>query len=266
VVSVGHRNDDVVGDRLEVVMGSRRGRSSWWLTPSVRVEIERRLVAGERVVVIAAAFGCSTTTIKRVRSDLWLRRRVSDSGFRLGFEDRVGIEVGIARGESDAVIARGLGRHRSSIGREIGRCQSRSHYRAVVAQRKADRLARRPKLTRLAGSPGLLAEVEAGLRERWSPQQISARLRRRFPGDWSMQISHETIYQSLFVQSRGELRRELTAYLRSGRTSRRRQGSEVFLSQSHRSGSELVHIGGAPAVGFGLLDSMVCDPCPAGLA
>ena len=70
----------------------------------------------------------------------------------------------------------------------------------------------------------MLAAVEAGLREWWSPQQISATLRREHPGDQSMQISHETIYQSLFVQTRGELRRELTAYLRSGRRSRRPQG------------------------------------------
>jgi IS30 family transposase len=70
----------------------------------------------------------------------------------------------------------------------------------------------------------LLGEVQAGLVAGWSPQQISAHLRQRFPDDRSMQISHETIYQSLFVQSRGELRRELTAHLRTGRKTRKQQG------------------------------------------
>jgi IS30 family transposase len=155
---------------------------------------------------------------------MWLRRRVCDSGFRLGFEERVRIEVGVARGLSDARIARELGRHRSTVGREIGRCQSRGLYRAVVAQRRADRLARRPKVTRLQSNRRLLAAVEAGLWQRWSPQQIAVRLRREYPDDVGMHVSHETIYQSLYVQSRGELRRELAAQLRTRRSRRKPQG------------------------------------------
>jgi len=85
-------------------------------------------------------------------------------------------------------------------------------------------LARRPKAHKLAGHPRLLAEVEAGLARRWSPAQISAKLRVDFPDDDLMRISHETIYVSLFVQSRGELRRQLTAQLRTGRTTRKTQG------------------------------------------
>jgi IS30 family transposase len=194
------------------------------MTPAQRVVVEARLRAGERPRVIAAAVGFDENTIRRVRRDLWLRRRVTDSGFRLGFEERVEIAVRVARGESNAEIARAIGRHRSTVGREIGRCHARGHYRPVSAQRKADRLARRPKPTRLRDSPGLLGEVQAGLVAGWSPQQISAHLRQRFPDDRSMQISHETIYQSLFVQSRGELRRELTAHLRTGRKTRKQQG------------------------------------------
>jgi transposase, IS30 family len=199
-----------------------------WLTPADRCWIEERLVAGDRPRVIARVVGCSQMSVRRVRSDMWLRRRVMDSGFRLGFEERVRIEVGIARGESDAVIARALGRHRSTVGRELGRCQSRGLYRAVIAQRRADRLRCRPKARKLALSPLLVAEIEAGLKQRWSPQQISAKLRERFPDDRSMQISHETIYLSLFVQSRGELRRQLCAQLRSGRTNRKRQGRDEW--------------------------------------
>jgi IS30 family transposase len=205
-------------------MGRRARGRSWWMTPVDRAEIERRLWAGERPRVIAAEFGCSAMTIRRVRSDLFLRRRVTDSGFRLGFEERIEISIRVARGETGAEIARALGRHRSTIGREIGRCQTRGHYRPDTAQRKADRLARRPKRTRLKQDPRLLAAVEVGLRRRWSPQQISRWLKRIYPDDVSMHISHETIYQSLYVQSRGELRRELTAQLRSRRTGRKPQG------------------------------------------
>jgi transposase, IS30 family len=202
---------------------SERGRT-WWMTPADRAVIERRVRAGERARVIAAEFGCSAATVRRVRRDLLVRRRVSDSGFRLGFEERIEIAVRVARGESDAEIARGLGRHRSTIGRELARCQSRGHYRPMPAQRKADRLARRPRPTRLAENPGLLAAVVEGLREGWSPQQIAVRLRLQHPDDVGMRVSHETIYQSLYVQSRGELRRELTAQLRTRRTRRKPHG------------------------------------------
>jgi IS30 family transposase len=194
------------------------------MTPADREAIERRLGAGVRLRVIAAEFGCSTQTVRRVRADLFVRRRVSDSGFRLRFEERIEIAIRVARGESDAQIARVLGRHRSTIGREIARCQSRGRYRPMAAQRQADRLARRPKPTRLAQNPGLLAAVERGLVAGWSPQQIAVRLRCEYPDDVGMHVSHETIYQSLYVQSRGELRRELTAQLRTRRSRRKPQG------------------------------------------
>jgi IS30 family transposase len=194
------------------------------MTPADRGVIERRLRAGEGPRVIAAEFGCSQNTVRRVRDDLFLRRRVSDSGFRLSFEERIEISIRVARGETNAEIARAVGRHRSTIGRELARCQSRGHYRPLPAQRRADRLARRPKPTRLRRHPRLLAAVESGLLAGWSPQQIAVRLRRAHPDDVAMRVSHETIYQSLYVQSRGELRRELTAQLRTRRTRRKRQG------------------------------------------
>ena len=195
-----------------------------WLTPSDRRVIEQRLAAGEAPGVIAAGVGSHLNTVYRVRQDLWSRRRISDSGFRLSFEDRVEIGMGIARGESNSEIGRRLGRHRSTIGREIGRCQGRGHYRPWTAQRKADRGARRPRETKLAQNPRLLAVVEAGLSKRWSPGQISAKLKCDHPNDVGMRISPETIYLSLFVQSRGELRRELTAQLRTGRKTRKPRG------------------------------------------
>ena len=206
-------------------MGRRARGRSWWMTPADRDAIERRLRAGERPRVIAAEFGCSAMTIRRVRSDLFLRRRVTDSGFRLSFEERIEISLRVARGEPNAEIARAIGRHRSTIGRELGRCQKRGLYRPDTAQRKADRLARRPKPTRLAASPGLLAEVETGLLEGWSPQQISARVAASsIRMIWGCTSVTETIYQSLYVQSRGELRRQLTAQLADGANRAVRQG------------------------------------------
>jgi len=196
------------------------------MTPAERVVVERRLRAGEPPGLIAADVGCHPWTIRRLRQDLFLRRRVADSGFRLSFEERVEISICVARGESNAEIARALGRHRSTIGREIKRCRSRGQYRPTTAQRKADRLGRRPKPTRLAGNARLLGEIEAGLRRCWSPQQIACWLRSEYPDDVSMHVSHETIYRSLYVQSRGELRRELTAQLRTGRTTRKPQGQQ----------------------------------------
>ncbi len=216
---------------------SKRGRT-WWMTPVDREVIERRLRAGEKPRVIAADFGCHERTVQRLRADLFMRRRVSDSGFRLGFEERIEIAIRVARGESNAQIARVLGRHRSTIGRELARCQSRSRYRPMPAQRRADRLARRPKPTRLVSNPGLLAAVEEGLVAGWSPQQIAVRLRREYPDDVGMRVSHETIYQSLYVQSRGELRRELTAQLRTEAHAPQASGPAGGARPDHRHGDD----------------------------
>ena len=99
-------------------------------------------------------------------------------------------------------------------------------YRACRADRGCAALdARRPKPSKLAACPRLRAVVEAKLELRWSPQQISGWLVEEFPDDPEMRVSHETIYLSLFVQSRGALRKELTRYLRSGHTTRRPRGS-----------------------------------------
>jgi IS30 family transposase len=204
-----------------------KGRGYRWLTPANRRLVEERLAVGVLPRVIAVELGCSARTIHRAQADLVVRRqrRRADSGFRLSIEERLEIAVRVARGESNAEIARGLGRHRSTIGRELGRCgKRRGHYAPFVAERRARRLGCRPKPTKLSGSPRLLAAVEAGLGRRWSPEQISAKLRVDHRDDLEMRISPETIYQSLFVQSRGELRRQLTAELRTGRKSRKPQG------------------------------------------
>jgi IS30 family transposase len=199
-----------------------------WVRPDERERIAARLAAGESPGELAVRLGCSVRTVQRIGDEALLaRRRVSDSSRRLSFEERERISRGIAAGESDSEIARALGRHRSTVGREIrAGCGQRRGYRALAAERKSRERARRAKPTKLSLLPRLLAEVEAGLERCWSPQQISARLKLEHPDDREMRISHETIYQSLYVQSRGELRRQLSANLRSGRGRRRAQGRE----------------------------------------
>jgi IS30 family transposase len=206
------------------VAGSGRG-SYRWLSPAERERVATRIRAGDRVVAIVEAFGSSKTTVRRIADELAVAgRRVGHSEHRLSFVERERISRGIAAGESGRAIARALRRSPSTVSREIGAGGGRERYRAVAAERRAVRCARRPKPTKLSSSPRLLAEVEKGLERRWSPEQISARLRVDHPEDRELRISHETIYRSLYVQSRGELRRQLAANLRTGRTKRRVRG------------------------------------------
>jgi len=174
---------------------------------------------------VAAAFGCSKRSVQRIQSDSLVKsRRTGPNERHLSFPERERISRGVACGHSARQIARGLGRAPSTISREVAVNGGRSAYRALSAQRRAIRCAARPKPGKLLRLPRLREEVERGLERRWSPPQISAKLKLTHPDDPEMRISPETIYQSLFVQSRGELRRELTRNLRSGRTKRRPQG------------------------------------------
>ena len=203
------------------------GRLYRWVRPDERGRIAGRLAAGESVRGLAVEFGCSGRTVQRIAVEAALVRGWAGvSSRRLSFAERERISRGIAAGESDAEIARALGRHRSTVGREVRMAcgGQRWRYRALAAERRARERARRPKRGKLSVSPRLLAAVEAGLERRWSPQQISARLRLDYPDDVRMRVSHETIYRSLYVQARGELRRQLSANLRSGRSTRRQRG------------------------------------------
>ncbi|WP_370881611.1 IS30 family transposase [Catenuloplanes nepalensis] len=144
------------------------------------------------------------------------------SGRYLSFEEREEIMLRRDRGESRRSIAVALGREPSTIGRELARNSTvRVGYRAGRADEKARDRRRRPKPVKLADCPRLRRVVQGKLKLKWSPRQIALWLPRRFPDDESMRVSHETIYQSLFVQSRGGLRKELTACLRTGRALRK---------------------------------------------
>ncbi|MFW5899553.1 MAG: IS30 family transposase [Jiangellaceae bacterium] len=138
--------------------------------------------------------------------------------------------------ESMRSLAARLGRSPSVISREVRRNSSgQLGYHAAWAQKKADRRRRRPKQPRLATAGLLRTLVIAGLRAHHSPQQIAGRLRRLFPDRPEMWVSHETIYQAIYLQARGGLKRELQRALRSGRTRRRPQRPATPRRQSRRS-------------------------------
>jgi IS30 family transposase len=162
------------------------------------------------------------------------------------------IDLCWAEGWTQADIAREIGKHASTVSRELARNKlegvprkpplpggqrrrpgpvpgaqgpgrrPRLRYRAAAAQAKAEARARRPKASKLAEQPALRAWVQGKLEsDQWSPEQIARRLREQFPDDEGMRISHEAIYQALYVQGRGALRRELTVCLRTGRALRK---------------------------------------------
>lgn len=139
------------------------------------------------------------------------------SALALRHEEREEISRGLRAGLSLRQIARELGRSPSTISREVGRNGGRGHYRAARADREAWRKARRPKRCRLASDEALGAMVSEKLRLDWSPEQIALWLKRENPSDPSLQVSHETIYKSLFIQSRGALNRALRDHLRTKR-------------------------------------------------
>jgi len=147
---------------------------------------------------------------------------------RLSLAEREEISRGVAVGESLRAIAKRLGRAPSTVSREVAVNGGARRYRAVVAERAALRRTRRPKPAKLAMHPELCALVESKLELRWSPQQISGWLSETHPDRSEMWVPHETIYLSLFVQSRGALRKELTRYLRRGQATRRSRGRRAY--------------------------------------
>ena len=173
------------------------------------------------------------------------KREPRRSPLRLSLAEREEISRGLAAGEPVREIARRLGRAPSTVCREVAANGGGDRYRACAADRRAVRLMRRPRPARLARCPRLREAVESKLELRWSPQQIAAWLRISYPGDPEMRVSHQTIYLSLFVQSKGALRKELARYLRRGRARRRPRGLSVMNGQGQLRGT--VHISQRPA-------------------
>ena len=193
------------------------------LSQADRAEIERLIRDGETFATTAARVGCSEKSIQRYLASIGglQSRGKKRSPLRLSPEEREELSRSLRCGNSLRVIATQLGRAPSTISREVAWNGSRDDYRAWRADRTALERGRRPKPAKLLLNARLRCEVDRGLCERWSPQQIAARLVREYPDDPTMRVSHETIYKTLFVQARGALRKELTICLRTGRTQRR---------------------------------------------
>lgn len=197
-------------------------------TAAQRAELWERFRAGQSFHEIARALNKGHTSIRavvvptggfapppRIRSSRALR-----------LDEREEVSRGIARGLSARAIAKKLGRVPSTISREITRNGGRRRYRAATADSRAWAQTRRPKLCRLASHDRLRQMVAKKLSANWSPQQIAGWLRIQFRDDDEMQISHETIYRSLFVQARGVLKKELMQHLRTQRSLRRPKTSK----------------------------------------
>jgi IS30 family transposase len=176
--------------------------------PAASVEVGRAAGTGYRVLRDAGGVA---------RRQDW-----DPSPARLSAADREEIRCGLDAGLSFTAIAGRIGRATSTVSREVNNNGGRDDYRAWRAHLDAAERARRSKTAKLAACPRLRAQVEEWLEEGlWSPMQIAERLQIEFPDDPMMRVSHETIYQSLYVQGRGALRKELALCLRTGRAVRR---------------------------------------------
>jgi IS30 family transposase len=159
-------------------------------------------------------------------------------------QERETISRELSQGNSVRGIGKLLGRHHSTIAREIDRNGGVADYRACAAQERYESFKVRPKERKLVASSWLHDVVNEGLEQKWSPEQISARLDEEYPDDPEMKVSHETIYQTLYLQAKGELRTELKLALRQGRA-RRVPRSRATLSRGKI--PDMVNISERPA-------------------
>jgi transposase, IS30 family len=197
----------------------------------------------------AASAGVSLNTLRRRAAEeavvvVRQRRQRPDA---LTLDERVEIAVGIGAERSDGQIAERLGRHRSTVWREIRANGGRDGYRPLRAQERADQQARRPKARWIEERPWLWEEVcRLIIEARWSPKAIARRLRRDHRDDPQWWVSHEAIYQAIYVQARGELKKQLVAALRRQRE-RRRPHSRAAAHTSVGKIPEMINISERPA-------------------
>lgn len=194
------------------------------VTVADKAEIWERWRRGESTELIGRALGKHHASVYFQLAPSGGIRPVERRRSRLALtlSEREEISRGIALQRSIRAIARLLGRSASTVSREIRRHGGYARYRAAAADKRAWANARRPKRCKLAHSPRLRRVVAAKLKLNWSPEQIAGWLKRTYPGNEVYQVSHETIYRSLFVQARGVLKKELLRHLRRKQIAMRR--------------------------------------------
>lgn len=201
-----------------------------WFTPAQKLELWERWKQGQSISAISRSLErrnkSGVQQIVALHGGIApVPRRRAVAALRV--EEREEISRGIAAGLSLRSIARTLGRSPSTVCREIERNGGWRAYRAARADKLAWERALRPKWCRLACHGRLRWRVAQKLALQWSPQQIAGWLKRQYPDDPDMQISHEAIYRSLFIQSRGVLKKELMAHLRTRRQMRHAKGART---------------------------------------
>jgi IS30 family transposase len=178
---------------------------------------------GDTLATIAKLFGRYHSSVQGILSRTGgirpPERRRSPTVLTLA--EREHISRGLARGDSMRCIARQLNRAPSTISREISRNAGYDSYRATQADEAAWERAKRPQPCKLLLHPTLARLVATKLKANWSPEQIAGWLKDTYPDDEKNQVSHETIYKTLFIQARGALKKELQSYLRTQRAMRR---------------------------------------------
>lgn len=206
--------------------------------------------SGQEMAVAGDAVGVDRKTVyNRVAEAGGIRPRRGRSlvGRPLSYPERVVIEAGRLQKKSLRAIAAELGRSPSTVKREIDRNTApRQRYRAKTAHAKAFVNASRPQASKIGSNPVLRARIIADLGLKYSPQQIAGRLHKEFPDDPEMNVHHETIYRFIYLQPRGELKKEIAAALRSGRATRQPQGHRGDTGQGRISG--MVNIKDRPDV------------------
>jgi len=204
-------------------MGMRRAYYRMGFTAGQSEELWERWKRGEGLKAIGRVFGKPSSCIfAHIKPSGGIkppaRRR---SRLALSLAEREDISRGLVAGRSVRSMARALGRSPSTVSREIVRNGGSRWYRAAAADKRAWKRALRPKPCKLAEHGQLRQAVAAKLERNWSPEQIAGWLKRTYPGTEARQVSHETIYRSLYVQARGVLKKELMQHLRSRRSIRR---------------------------------------------
>lgn len=194
-----------------------------YYSASQRAEIWDRWQRGESMSSIGRGFERESSSIFSVLSPSGGIRPVERKRSRcaLSLVEREEISRGLTIGRSLRAIAAQIGRAPSTISREVGRNGGADRYRATVSDQSAWDRALRPKHCKLACHPALRRTVSRKLRRKWSPEQIAGWLKHSFPDDEQQRVSHETIYKSLYIQTRGVLKKELLEHLRAKRTIRR---------------------------------------------